>query len=96
MKLLVAPKTRTDADRAAVPESPTAESGRHLASISGCHGCDAFGLSGGAVEGPRGIPAASNLTPAGLSGWTEQDFVSAMRTGHRPGGSMLHEFMPWQ
>jgi hypothetical protein len=40
------------------------------------------------------IPAA-NITPAGLSGWSEADFVRVMRTGTRPDGRRLDSFMPW-
>ena len=96
MNILVAPKTPPDAQRAAVPAGATVEYGRYLANISGCHGCHGFGLSGGAVAGPPGIPPASNLTPTGLVGWTERMFFTVMSTGQRPGGAALHEFMPWR
>lgn len=96
MNILVAPKTPANAERAAVAEGPTVEYGRYLANVSGCHGCHGYGLSGGRVEGPPGIPPASNLTPAGLGEWTEQTFVALMRSGRRPDGSTLHEFMPWR
>ena len=74
MNILVAAKTPADADRTAVAPGVTVEYGRYLANIAGCHGCHGFGLSGGAVEGPPGTPAASNLTPAGLGPWTEETF----------------------
>lgn len=96
LNLLVAPKTPADARRDVVPEGPTVVYGRYLADISGCHGCHGFGLSGGAVAGPPGLPPASNLTPTGLGGWTFESFAEVMRTGRRPDGRVLDEFMPWQ
>jgi len=96
MNILVAPKTHGDIERSTVPEAVTKEYGRYLADIAGCHGCHGFGLSGGAVAGPPGLPPASNLTPTGIGTWTEQQFVTVMRTGQRPDGTVLHEFMPWR
>ena len=75
---------------------PTAAYGRYIADVSGCHGCHGFGLSGGRVAGPPGIPPASNLTPAGIGGWSERDFVRAMPEGTRPSGSPIDDFMPWR
>ena len=42
-----------------------------------------------------GVPAAPDITPAGLQGWTESDFAALMRSGRRPDGSQLHPIMPW-
>jgi hypothetical protein len=69
--------------------------GRYVASIASCHGCHRSGLSGGPLSAP-GLPAASNLTPAGLSAWSEADFFISMRQGRRPDGSTLNTIMPWQ
>jgi len=96
LNILVAPKTPPEANRAGVTQAPTADYGRYLADISGCHGCHGYGLSGGTVAGPPGLPPASNLTPAGLSGWTAARFADVMRTGRRTDGSTLDEFMPWK
>ena len=44
------------------------------------------------------ITTGSNLTPdsaTGIGGWTEQQFVTAMRTGMRPDGTVMLSFMPW-
>jgi mono/diheme cytochrome c family protein len=77
----------------------TVEYGAYLANI-GCHGCHGPGLSGGQIPGtPPGDPAfppATNLTPGGdTKGWTEADFMTAMRTGVRPDGRPIDPFMPW-
>jgi hypothetical protein len=79
-----------------VPAGRTVAYGRYLASVAGCHGCHGHGLSGGRVAGPPGLPPASNLTPAGIGGWTERDFVRALREGRRRDGSTIDEFMPWR
>ena len=96
MNILVAGKTpRIDAP-SSVSRDPTPAYGKYLADISGCHGCHGYGLSGGPVAGPPGLPPASNLTPAGIGGWTEADLVRALREGKRRDGSQLDEFMPWK
>jgi cytochrome c553 len=96
LNILVAPKTPSVAAGPMVPPAPTAEYGKYLADISGCHGCHGYGLSGGIVAGPPGLPPASNLTVAGIGDWTEDDFFRALREGVRPDGSQLDEFMPWK
>jgi cytochrome c553 len=97
LNILVAPKTPRLAARPPVEPGPTKEYGRYLADVSGCHGCHGYGLSGGRVAGPPGTPLASNLTPAGrLPTWSEAQFVRAMRTGARPDGTTIDEFMPWR
>jgi cytochrome c553 len=96
LNLLVAPKTPrvTPVD---IEPSISPEYGHYLADISGCHGCHGYGLSGGRVAGPPGLPPAANLTPRGaIAQWSEADFVRAMRTGVRPDGRVLDEFMPWR
>lgn len=64
--------------------------GRYLASSAGCHGCHGAQLTGGG--GPP--PGGSNLTPVGIGGWSERDFVVALRTHRRPNGSAIDEAMP--
>jgi cytochrome c553 len=96
LNILVAPKTPRLTKRVAVAPAPTADYGRYLADVAGCHGCHGYGLSGGRVAGPPGLPPASNLTPAGIGDWTPADFTRAMREGLRRDGSTLDEFMPWK
>lgn len=56
------------------------------------HGAE---LAGGQACGD--CPTGPNLTPGGeLRGWTQDDFVTDLRTGTTPTGRQLSEFMPWQ
>jgi mono/diheme cytochrome c family protein len=57
-----------------------------------CHGPD---LTGGPSTQP-GAPPAPNLTMTGeLSGWSETDFLRAIKTGMKPDGHMINaDFMP--
>ena len=96
MNILVAGKTPRIDPPASVPRDTTAAYGKYIADISGCHGCHGYGLSGGRVAGPPGLPPASNLTPSGIGNWTETDLTRALREGKRPDGSVLDEFMPWK
>ena len=64
--------------------------GKYLASSAGCHGCHGAQLTGGG--GPP--PGGSNITPVGIGGWSERDFMVALRTHRRPNGSAIDEAMP--
>jgi len=76
---------------AAVAPDATAAYGEHLATTAGCRSCHRRDLSGGA--GPP--PGGANLTREGdIKGWSESDFVRAMRTHRRPDGSELAAAMP--
>lgn len=87
---------------AARPESPppgvTLEYGAYLA--VGCTGCHGQYLAGQRIPGaPPSWPPASNLTQdeeTGIAGWTEEDFLSSIRTGIRPDGTEISEVMPWK
>jgi eukaryotic-like serine/threonine-protein kinase len=63
----------------------------------GCGGCHGETFSGGKIPGaPASLPVPLNLTrdATGLGGWSEADFATAVRTGVRPDGTELLEFMP--
>jgi len=87
-------------DHAAPPPSApargvTAEYGQYLSHIcTECHGAKL----NGAPFGPPGQEVLTpNLTPGGgLSAWSEQDFITGMRTGVTPSGRKLSEEMPWK
>jgi mono/diheme cytochrome c family protein len=79
----------------APPEAETAEYGAYLAQIAQCSGCHGDELAGG--QACQDCPIGPNLTPGGeLQGWTQDDFVTVIRTGTVPTGRQLSEFMPWQ
>ncbi len=81
-----------------VTPGPTLEYGGYLALVGGCRGCHGSGLSGGKIPGgdPSWGPAA-NLTRSGNIGkWTKAEFMSTLRTGKRPDGSSLKDYMPWR
>jgi len=44
------------------------------------------------------MPVPKNLTPApdGLGRYTEAQFMTMIRTGVRPDGTTINEFMPWK
>lgn len=82
------------------PESVTAEVsaayGDYLAAT--CTGCHRPDFSGGPMPGAGpDDPPPANLTPAGdLANWSEEDFITTMRTGVTPEGKTLDpEYMPW-
>ena len=74
----------------------TKEYGAYVA--AGCVGCHGQDYSGGPIPGmPPGTPAAANITPdsaTGIGAWTEEQFVTALRTGVRPDGSKIRPPMP--
>lgn len=74
----------------------TPEFGKHIAQV--CTGCHGEHFSGGKLDGDPNMPIVANLTPdpTGLKGWSEADFLKAMRDGRRPDGSAIAEAMPWK
>ncbi len=90
--LLAAEVIDHDAARPASPEpGVTVEYGRYLsASCTVCHGED--------FAGGSGAGAGLNLTGGGdLASWTEDDFLTTLRTGVTPLGDRLNpELMPWE
>ena len=71
------------------------EYGEYLSPLCiSCHGPD---LSG-AQPSIQGSPIAPNLTPGGgLAGWSETDFIQAIRSGVTPSGHQMDpEHMPWK
>ena len=82
---------------APVVEGVSVEYGKYLAvSCTGCHGAT---YSGGPIPGaPASIPVPANLTPAadGLGRYDEGQFITMLRSGRRPDGTTINEFMPWK
>jgi mono/diheme cytochrome c family protein len=80
----------------AMPEiGANAAYGEYLAPF--CTECHGDNLAGGPAFDAESI-APPNLTPAGeLGSWTQEDFITAMRTGVTPTGRQLDpEQMPWE
>ncbi|EQA46693.1 cytochrome C [Leptospira broomii serovar Hurstbridge str. 5399] len=73
----------------------TIEFGHYISeSCTGCHGSN---LSGGPIPGaPPEWPPAQSITGEALSKWNERQFISAIRTGKRPDGSIMKAPMPWE
>ena len=81
--------------RATPAVAATVEYGKYIA--QGCTGCHGSNFAGQHVPGtPPAFPDAQNLTPANIGAWTNEDFRRALRTGKRPDGSAINEFMPWR
>ncbi len=86
----------TNQHPAAPPAGVNAEYGKYLATISHCNECHGADLAGGRHPDPSITMFGPNLTGGGnLSDWTEQDFLTVMRTGVTPGGRHLNGYMPW-
>jgi len=85
--------------------------GKYLVTVLGCNDCHTPGYFYGAPDearklsgselgwkGPWGVSYPRNLTPepqTGIGAWSENDIVTAIRTGKRPDGRMLLPPMPW-
>lgn len=88
------------------------ERGRYVTTICGCNDCHTPGTLFGAPDfsrqlsgtevgwsGPWGVSYPRNLTPdkeTGLGSWTDDQIMTAFRTGKRPDGRVLLPPMPWQ
>jgi mono/diheme cytochrome c family protein len=94
--LLYAETIQHDVRPPAPPVGVTVDYGEYLANAHGCPSCHGPQLNGAQPAEP-GAPFAPNLTPGGeLIGWSEADFVTALRTGVTPSGRQLSDSMPWQ
>jgi mono/diheme cytochrome c family protein len=79
----------------APPRGVTVEYGQYLSHI--CTECHGPNLSGAPFGPPGEEVLTPNLTPGGrLSAWSEQDFITAMRTGVTVLGQSMNIEMPWK
>ena len=85
--------------------------GARLVHVAACEDCHTPGTFYGAPDttrrfsgselgwqGPWGVSFPRNLTPdmeTGIGSWSEDDIVTAIRTGQRPEKSLLLPPMPW-
>lgn len=74
------------------------EYGEYLVNTNDCRVCHGADLNGGPFPDPTITKISPNLTPGGeLAFWTEEQFISTIRTGKTPGGYELNpELMPWK
>ena len=80
-----------------MPADTSLEYGKYLADIGGCTGCHGPGLSGGRVPGtPPEMPAAANISPTGIGHYSDAEIEAILRTGVRPSGVKVDDFMPWR
>ena len=88
---------QTAAPPAAPQPGVSAEYGAYLMRINSCRDCHGQELAGGKSKEP-GAPPAPNLTDGGeLRAWTDEQFITAIRTGITPSGAELRsEWMPWK
>lgn len=97
MPFLPAEEIDHDAPFNKMPEmGPTAEFGEYLVSITYCRMCHGSDLTGGPPLEP-GIPPGPGILAYGApDGWSEEQFVTTIRTGVTPSDKELNtEFMPW-
>jgi mono/diheme cytochrome c family protein len=72
----------------------TAEYGQYLVTIAVCRDCHGTDLAG---QTDPNAPQGPDLTPGGeLGSWSEDDFLTLIRTGTTPEGRQVSEEMPWQ
>jgi mono/diheme cytochrome c family protein len=72
--------------------------GEYLSLIAGCRDCHGPDLGGIDPENaPPGPPPGPNLRPSGrLGSWSQEDFLTALRSGRTPDGRQLSPEMPWE
>jgi mono/diheme cytochrome c family protein len=85
----------------AAPDPNAVQRGAYLAATANCAGChtaDALGAApyagGGKVPTPFDIYYSRNITPdvaTGIGGWSDQDFLRALRYGVSPSGGITFQ-----
>jgi len=67
------------------------EYGQYLLSYQDCRGCHGADLTGGTSQF---IPKGPSLRL--VKGWTQDQFLTTLRTGVDPSGHQLSQVMPWR
>lgn len=82
----------------APPKGVNKEYGEYMVDTNDCRVCHGPKLNGGPFPDPTITKISPNLTSGGeLAAWTEEQFITTLRTGITPGGHNLdNEFMPWK
>lgn len=96
-KLPLFPAEMIDHDRTLVKEVKaeiTADFGKYLS--TSCQGCHRENMKGGEPLAP-GFPVVADISSTGHAGkWTDEQFITTLRTGVTPEGRVLKpEEMPW-
>jgi len=81
------------------PHSPDLANGERLFHAGGCASCHGERLEGGLeLETAAGVFRAPNISPdpgAGIGGWSDLDFVNAMKRGVSPDGRHYYPAFPY-
>ncbi len=95
----------TPADTAANEATDSVSRGAYLATAAGCVSChtddanDGIPWAGGhALDTPYGTFYAPNITPdtaTGIGGWSDADFIAALKHGVAPDGSNYYPAFPY-
>lgn len=71
----------------------TAVYGEYLVNIASCGSCHGEALTG---QTDPNAPPGPNITMSGEPGaWSQEDFITTIRTGQTPSGRQLSQEMPW-
>lgn len=77
-----------------IAAEPSIEYGRYL--FNNCIDCHTASAAGGPVPGADYSAANLTASESGIGSWTMEDFMTALRTGTRPDGSLIDPLkMPW-
>jgi mono/diheme cytochrome c family protein len=102
LALLVALAPPTDA-QVATPSAAEVARGRYVFGATGGCGCHTVpkgpaNAGGRKYEGPFGTVYSSNITPdrqTGIGAWTDEQIITAIRSGRRPNGERLVPVHPF-
>jgi cytochrome c553 len=85
----------TDPRPVAPQPGMTVEYGKYLANT--CALCHGENLNGQTIREGGNVYVAPNLTKGGeMSFWSEEQFMTTLRTGVTPSGHLMIDFMPWK
>lgn len=80
----------------AVEPGVTQAYGDYLVRTGQCRTCHGPVLAGGKDPDPNALPAPDLTRGGELSGWSEEEFITALRSGITPDGRPLNPSMPWK
>jgi mono/diheme cytochrome c family protein len=88
---------------AQAPSAAELARGKYVFGATGGCGChtkpkDAVNAGGRRYDGPFGTVYASNITPdkeTGIGGWTDEQIITAVRSGRRPNGDRILPVHPY-